>query len=143
MQLPSIFSTLNTHHKDTSAEQTEPVPGSEERSSSLDSNCTNSDTDTHIIQPEEDLEVSRIESELEHESHHQHGNQTKWKAVLNFASLTMSGIGVVYGDLATSPLYTYPSIFGSTAPDLIDNLGACSLIIYSLLFVISFKYGIF
>jgi KUP system potassium uptake protein len=57
--------------------------------------------------------------------------------------LTLTAIGVVYGDIGTSPLYTMREcFFGShSVPVTGDNvLGVLSLIIYALLIVISNKY---
>ena len=59
------------------------------------------------------------------------------------ASLTLTAIGVVYGDIGTSPLYAMREcFFGShSVPPTHDNvLGVLSLIIYALLIVISIKY---
>ena len=57
--------------------------------------------------------------------------------------LTLTAIGVVYGDIGTSPLYAMREcFFGShSVPPTVENvLGVLSLIIYSLLLVISVKY---
>jgi KUP system potassium uptake protein len=57
--------------------------------------------------------------------------------------LTITAIGVVYGDIGTSPLYAMREcFFGShSVPPTHENvLGVLSLIIYSLLLVISVKY---
>jgi KUP system potassium uptake protein len=57
--------------------------------------------------------------------------------------LTLTAIGVVYGDIGTSPLYAMREcFFGShSVPATHENvLGVLSLIIYSLLIVISIKY---
>jgi KUP system potassium uptake protein len=57
--------------------------------------------------------------------------------------LTLTAIGVVYGDIGTSPLYAMREcFFGSHAvpPTQANVLGVLSLIIYSLLIVISIKY---
>ena len=57
--------------------------------------------------------------------------------------LTITALGVVYGDIGTSPLYALKEcFFGSHAvPPTHDNvLGVLSLIIYSLVLVISIKY---
>ena len=57
--------------------------------------------------------------------------------------LTLTAVGVVYGDIGTSPLYAMREcFFGSHAvPPTHENvLGVLSLIIYSLLVVISVKY---
>lgn len=58
-------------------------------------------------------------------------------------SLTLTAVGVVYGDIGTSPLYTIREcFFGShpVAPTHDNVLGVLSLIIYALLVVISVKY---
>jgi KUP system potassium uptake protein len=55
----------------------------------------------------------------------------------------MTALGVVYGDIGTSPLYAFREcFFGShSVPPTHENvLGVLSLIIYSLLVVISIKY---
>jgi KUP system potassium uptake protein len=57
--------------------------------------------------------------------------------------LTLTALGVVYGDIGTSPLYAMREcFFGShPVPPTHENvLGVLSLIIYSLLLVISVKY---
>jgi KUP system potassium uptake protein len=57
--------------------------------------------------------------------------------------ITLTAIGVVYGDIGTSPLYALRECFyGShSVPATHDNvLGVLSLIIYSLVIVISIKY---
>jgi KUP system potassium uptake protein len=57
--------------------------------------------------------------------------------------LALTAVGVVYGDIGTSPLYALREcFFGShSVPPTHDNvLGVLSLIIYSLLVVISIKY---
>jgi KUP system potassium uptake protein len=57
--------------------------------------------------------------------------------------LTLTAIGVVYGDIGTSPLYAMRECFfgsHSVAPTVENVLGVLSLIIYSLLLVISIKY---
>jgi KUP system potassium uptake protein len=57
--------------------------------------------------------------------------------------LTLGALGVVYGDIGTSPLYALRECFhGPHAIDLNHNsvLGVLSLIVWSLLLVISIKY---
>lgn len=53
--------------------------------------------------------------------------------------LTYQSIGVIYGDIGTSPLYTFSSVFPSP-PSKEDLLGALSLIIWSLTLIVSIKY---
>jgi KUP system potassium uptake protein len=57
--------------------------------------------------------------------------------------LTLTAVGVVYGDIGTSPLYAMRECFfgsHSVPPSHENVLGVLSLIIYSLLLVISVKY---
>ncbi len=58
------------------------------------------------------------------------------------AALTLAALGVVYGDIGTSPLYALKEIFHgghvATTPDNI--LGVLSLVFWTLTVVISLKY---
>ena len=58
------------------------------------------------------------------------------------AALTLSALGVVYGDIGTSPLYTLQLIFeGGHVPVTADNvLGVLSLIFWTMTIVVSIKY---
>lgn len=58
----------------------------------------------------------------------------------------MGAIGVVYGDIGTSPLYTLHEIFAgshplATSPENVFSI--LSLIFWSLIFVVSVKYVAF
>ena len=53
--------------------------------------------------------------------------------------LAYQSIGVIYGDIGTSPLYVYSSTFTSN-PGYNDLLGALSLIIWTLTLMVSVKY---
>lgn len=62
------------------------------------------------------------------------------------AHLALAALGIIYGDIGTSPLYTVREcFFGShgvaTSPDNI--LGILSMIFWSLVFVVSLKYVVF
>ena len=64
-------------------------------------------------------------------------------AVRPLVPLTISALGVVYGDIGTSPLYAMRECFfgsHSVPPTQANVLGVLSLIIYSLVLVISIKY---
>lgn len=60
------------------------------------------------------------------------------------ATLTLAALGIVYGDIGTSPLYAIKEVFGSThhpVPITPDNvLGVLSLFLWSLLIVVTLKY---
>lgn len=67
-------------------------------------------------------------------------NKTSLKA------LTLGAIGVVYGDIGTSPLYTIHEVFAGSHPLAISQtniLAILSLIFWSLIFVVSVKYVAF
>ena len=53
--------------------------------------------------------------------------------------LAYQSIGVIYGDIGTSPLYVYSSTF-SSEPSRQDLLGAVSLIIWTLTLIVTIKY---
>lgn len=62
------------------------------------------------------------------------------------ATLTLAALGVVYGDIGTSPLYALRECFhGSHAITLneMNLMGVLSLILWSLILVISVKYCLF
>ena len=62
------------------------------------------------------------------------------------AAVAIAAIGVVYGDIGTSPLYTLREVFGGSHPVPVtpDNvLGILSLVFWALMLVVSVKYGIF
>jgi KUP system potassium uptake protein len=55
--------------------------------------------------------------------------------------LAYQSLGVVYGDLGTSPLYVFNSTFASvTVDNSKDIIGALSLIIYTLTIIPLIKY---
>jgi KUP system potassium uptake protein len=71
-------------------------------------------------------------------SSHDHGNK-------NLYALALGAIGVVYGDIGTSPLYTLKEAFGphGVAVSHDNVLGVLSLIFWSLIVVVSLKYATF
>ncbi len=61
-------------------------------------------------------------------------------------ALTIGAIGVVFGDIGTSPLYAFREALGQSAGDGIDPteiLGVLSLALWSLFLVVTVKYVIF
>ena len=63
------------------------------------------------------------------------------------ATLTLAALGVVYGDIGTSPLYSIKEVFGGAhhpVPITPDNvLGILSLFLWSLIIVVTLKYVAF
>jgi KUP system potassium uptake protein len=53
--------------------------------------------------------------------------------------LSYQSIGVIYGDIGTSPLYVYSSTF-SSAPSRQDLIGVLSIIIWTLFMMVTVKY---
>jgi KUP system potassium uptake protein len=62
------------------------------------------------------------------------------------AALALGALGVVFGDLGTSPLYTLPECLAGSRgvpPDRGNVLGILSLVFWSLIMVVSVKYLVF
>ncbi len=57
-------------------------------------------------------------------------------------ALALGALGVVFGDIGTSPLYTMKEVFGGHRLPLTEAnvLGILSLIFWSLMLVVSLKY---
>ncbi|KAJ4847057.1 hypothetical protein Tsubulata_037450, partial [Turnera subulata] len=62
---------------------------------------------------------------------------TDWRTIMKLA---FQCIGVVYGDLGTSPLYVLPGIFQDGIKHDDDLLGVLSLILYAIVFIALIKY---
>ncbi|KAL3509829.1 hypothetical protein ACH5RR_029230 [Cinchona calisaya] len=80
------------------------------------------------------LEAGRVSS------HHDSGHGSKnlgWKTTL---SLAFQSVGIIYGDIGTSPLYVYASTFSKGIHDNNDILGVLSLIIYTIILSPLIKY---
>ena len=64
----------------------------------------------------------------------------------NLAALAVGALGVVFGDIGTSPLYTLQVGIApqpGQQPDVADVLGVCSLIVWALTMVVTVKYLMF
>ncbi|MEI6984568.1 MAG: KUP/HAK/KT family potassium transporter [Rhodospirillaceae bacterium] len=80
------------------------------------------------------IEIGEVDSRLPHER--------------SLALLCLSALGIVYGDIGTSPLYAFKvavqaAAAGSGAPTEPQVLGILSLIIWALIVIVSFKYVVF
>jgi KUP system potassium uptake protein len=70
----------------------------------------------------------------ESRGHHIHGSVTK---------LVVGSIGIVFGDIGTSPIYAFRETFAGhhpLAPDPLHIYGVLSLIFWSMMIVVTFKY---
>lgn len=54
--------------------------------------------------------------------------------------LTLAALGIVFGDIGTSPLYALKVTLDNLSINQSNVLGVLSLIFWSLLIIISFKY---
>ncbi|MDP9265775.1 MAG: KUP/HAK/KT family potassium transporter, partial [Chloroflexota bacterium] len=71
--------------------------------------------------------------------HEDAGRSSRWGAT----ALALGALGVVYGDIGTSPLYTVQLIFRGDhpmAPSPVRVYGALSLIFWALMLVVTLKY---
>ena len=61
------------------------------------------------------------------------------------AAGALAALGIVYGDLGTSPLYTYQAIVGTVGghPSAEEALGLLSLVVWALIITVSIKYCVF
>mmetsp|Transcript_17218 Transcript_17218/g.47288 ORF Transcript_17218/g.47288 Transcript_17218/m.47288 type:complete len:735 (-) Transcript_17218:310-2514(-) len=58
----------------------------------------------------------------------------------SLALLSLGALGVVYGDIGTSPLYTVQTLFASLPTDKDHVIGGISSLIWLILLVVTFKY---
>jgi len=64
----------------------------------------------------------------------------------HLATLSLAALGVVYGDIGTSPLYAFRECFNpeyGLAPSVSTVYGLLSLIVWSLILIVSVKYIVF
>ncbi|MEO8333709.1 MAG: potassium transporter Kup [bacterium] len=76
----------------------------------------------------------------------EHGHPPAHPTGRRLALLTVTALGVVYGDIGTSPLYALRECFKpeyGIHPTSANILGVLSLIVWSLLLVVSIKYIVF
>jgi KUP system potassium uptake protein len=74
-----------------------------------------------------------------HGGHDTHGASARSR----LATLTIAAIGIVYGDIGTSPLYTMKEVFSEEHGIALTHaniLGVVSLILWGLILIISLKY---
>ena len=79
------------------------------------------------------LTSSEIADDKPHPGHH-HGS---------LAKLTLGAIGIVFGDIGTSPIYAFRETFAGhhpLAPDALHIYGVLSLIFWSMMLVVTIKY---
>ena len=71
------------------------------------------------------------------------GSQSTQPDRPSILALSLGSVGVVYGDIGTSPLYAFREAVAAAGPDSRDTvLGVLSLILWALLIVVTLKYVI-
>ncbi|XP_028120942.1 potassium transporter 5-like isoform X2 [Camellia sinensis] len=68
---------------------------------------------------------------------HSPNNHVDWRVTL---TLAFQSVGVIYGDIGTSPLYVFSNTFTEGIQHNEDILGVLSLIIYTIIFIPMLKY---
>ncbi|MBO0735957.1 MAG: KUP/HAK/KT family potassium transporter [Alphaproteobacteria bacterium] len=60
----------------------------------------------------------------------------------SLSALGLSALGVVFGDIGTSPLYTFKTVLGLTggSPDAATVIGVLSLVVWTLIIITTLKY---
>ncbi len=74
------------------------------------------------------------------------GSGAGWFRRRSFAALTMGAVGVVFGDIGTSPIYALREALAHSrpvGPSYIAVLGVVSLIIWTLTLIVTLKYIVF
>ncbi len=75
-----------------------------------------------------------------HSDEHEHGSPVRSAAL----TLVIGALGVVFGDIGTSPLYALQTVFsidnGAVRPTEGDVYGVVSLMFWSITIVVSIKY---
>ncbi|KAA0044363.1 potassium transporter 5-like [Cucumis melo var. makuwa] len=72
-----------------------------------------------------------------HDDDHSYAKENNWSVILHLA---FQSIGIVYGDIGTSPLYVFSSTFPGGIKHNDDILGVLSLIIYTITLIPVIKY---
>ena len=87
-------------------------------------------------------EAAAKQPAIQSHSHEPHGEHSHTKA--GTAALALCALGVVYGDIGTSPLYAFKESFTEKSHemtvDTINVYGICSLAFWALVIIISVKY---
>ncbi len=83
-----------------------------------------------------------------HSLHNAPGHSQGPKSTKELAWLSLGALGVVYGDIGTSPLYAMRECFAPTNPhratvDVENVLGVLSLVVWSLVLIVIVKYLVF
>lgn len=82
------------------------------------------------------FDVEAMEISVAHGSHHK-----KEASLLSTLALAFQTLGVVYGDMGTSPLYVFSGVFSKVPiTSEVDVLGALSIVLYTIALIPLMKY---
>ncbi len=90
-----------------------------------------------------DEEALDIADYLKSEGEADPGIHTDATRKQGFAALTLGAVGVVYGDIGTSPIYAFREALkatGAAVPGPAEVLGILSLLIWTLILIVTVKY---
>lgn len=107
---------------------------------------TNDPTPTEAQLPLFDDEALDISDYLKSEPGPATDIHTDKTARQGVAALTLGAIGVVYGDIGTSPIYAFREALratGAASPGAAEVLGILSLLIWTLILIVTVKYVVF
>src|SRR5574343_908897 len=74
------------------------------------------------------------------------GNASVHETRTSLQLLVLGALGVVYGDIGTSPLYAFKELFAGNHPIPLTEanvFGGLSMIFWALMIIVSFKYIVF
>ena len=107
-----------------------------------DGSSTNPESGATRSEPSADAEPSKPASDALLDPRADTGHGGRQRAGL--AALTLAALGVVFGDIGTSPLYALHTVFaaggGAVRPDQTGVYGIISLVFWSVTAVVSVKY---
>ncbi|MFZ1991029.1 MAG: potassium transporter Kup [Alphaproteobacteria bacterium] len=75
-----------------------------------------------------------------------HARHSAAHSLRHYWALVLGSIGVVYGDIGTSPIYAFRESLSHVAHDGLarsEVLGVCSLILWALILIVTIKYVLF
>jgi KUP system potassium uptake protein len=70
-----------------------------------------------------------------------HSNHTSEPALKGSVKSTIKALGLVFGDIGTSPIYTLAVIFLLLKPTEVNVIGVLSLIVWTLTILVSVEYA--
>ena len=106
----------------------DPIPRAEEANLPL--------FDAEALDIADYLKAEPEDGDIHHDETRSHG----------LAALTLGAIGVVYGDIGTSPIYAFREALratGAAVPGPAEVLGILSLLIWTLILIVTVKYVFF